>query len=190
MTKSELQTIQNTEFFELKRAATEKVIAVFSSIQEQIKTSATFQGFSFPPAMDTAIGKISKGENYKGLPYLILDFPRLFSQEGVFAYRLMFHWGHGFYATLHLSGQYLETYGSELLQSDRFLNHNIWVSQSEEEWVHEVKAPYYRAFDETAELSISQPFVKIARRLELVDFEGLAAFGLESFELFFGGDGK
>ena len=34
--------------------------------------------------------KIAKGENYLGLPYVILDYPRIFGKEDVFAFRTMF----------------------------------------------------------------------------------------------------
>jgi hypothetical protein len=48
--------------------------------------------------------KISKGENYKGFPYVIMDYPALFSKDNVFALRTMFWWGNFFSITLHLSG--------------------------------------------------------------------------------------
>ena len=50
--------------------------------------------------------KISKGENYKGLPWLVLDYPRSFNKEEVFAIRTLFWWGNFFSVTLHLSGKY------------------------------------------------------------------------------------
>src|ERR1700744_546088 len=50
--------------------------------------------------------KISKGENYKGLPWVMLDYPRVFGREEVFAIRTMFWWGHGFSVTLHLKGKF------------------------------------------------------------------------------------
>ena len=52
--------------------------------------------------------KISKGENYRGLPYVMLDYPRLFGREEVLAIRTFFWWGHGFSVTLHLKGGYRE----------------------------------------------------------------------------------
>ena len=36
--------------------------------------------------------KISKGENYKGLPYVVLDYPKNFSASGILAIRTMFWW--------------------------------------------------------------------------------------------------
>ena len=40
--------------------------------------------------------KISRGEQYLGLPYVMLDYPRIFSKENVFAIRTFFWWGNYF----------------------------------------------------------------------------------------------
>ena len=48
--------------------------------------------------------KIAKGENYLQLPYVLLDYPRCFDKENIFAIRTMFWWGNFFSITLHLSG--------------------------------------------------------------------------------------
>ncbi len=50
--------------------------------------------------------KISRGENYEGLPYLILDYPRLFDISNIFTIRIMFWWGNFFSITLHLAESY------------------------------------------------------------------------------------
>ena len=49
--------------------------------------------------------KISRGENYKGLPWLVLDNPRYFQHNNIFAIRTMFWWGNFFSITLHASGE-------------------------------------------------------------------------------------
>lgn len=60
-------------------------------------------------ALRTVLGpspKISKGEQYRGLPYLVLDYPRKFDALNIFAIRNLFWWGNEFSSTLHLAGQY------------------------------------------------------------------------------------
>ena len=54
--------------------------------------------------------KISKGEKYKGLPWVMLDYPRIFGKEDIMAIGTRFWWGHYFSVTLHLKGGYLRTY--------------------------------------------------------------------------------
>ena len=63
-----------------------------------------------------AIPKISKGENYNGFPYIILDFPSTFSKENIFAVRTMFWWGNFISITLHLKGSYKNMYAANILK--------------------------------------------------------------------------
>ena len=74
--------------------------------------SGEYAGVGAGPAADSlepASAKISKGENM-GLPWVMLDYPRLFGQEDVLAIRTMFWWGHCFSVTLHLKGRYYGAY--------------------------------------------------------------------------------
>jgi hypothetical protein len=58
--------------------------------------------------LDPGSPKISRGENYRGLPWVMLDYPRAFGREDVLAIRTMFWWGHGFNVTLHLKGRWMD----------------------------------------------------------------------------------
>ena len=64
-----------------------------------------------PPA------KLSKGENLNGLPYRVMDFPRIFKQEDVFAIRTLVWWGKQISVTLHLKGKYLKQFKLPLISS-------------------------------------------------------------------------
>jgi hypothetical protein len=56
--------------------------------------------------IDAGDPKVSRGENYRGLPWVMLDYPRVFGRADVLAIRTMFWWGHGFNITLHLKGTF------------------------------------------------------------------------------------
>ncbi|MEI9808974.1 MAG: hypothetical protein WDO16_14545 [Bacteroidota bacterium] len=77
-----------------------------------------------PPEVIKISPKISKGENYKGLPYLVLDYPRYFEKDNHFAVRSMFWWGNFFSSTLHLSGIYKKKYTSAIEASFTQLQEN------------------------------------------------------------------
>ena len=62
------------------------------------------QSLRLPEAVIQSSPKITRGENYQLLPYVILDYPRCFQKEQVFAIRTMFWWGKGISITLHVSG--------------------------------------------------------------------------------------
>jgi hypothetical protein len=91
-------------------------------------------------------GKISKGENYRGLAYMVLDYPRFFSTEDVFTFRSMFLWGHHISFSLQLHGRFkdaalpylLNNY--EVLQQDDKLNCYIHIDP----WQYLNQESYYK----------------------------------------------
>ena len=88
--------------------------------------------------LTAASPKISKGENYRGLPWVMLDYPRFFGREEVFAIRTMFWWGHAFSTTLHLKGKYRELYLPVIEKHWAVLaDAGFRVGVSEDEWQHE-----------------------------------------------------
>jgi hypothetical protein len=79
--------------------------------------------------------RISKGEQYKGLPWVMLDYPRVFGKEDIFAIRTLFWWGHYFSVTLHLKGEYLRTYLPVILERRVELEAaGYWPGVSDDEW--------------------------------------------------------
>ena len=123
---------------------------------------------------------------------MILDYPRVFSKEGVFAFRTMFLWGKGCFCTFHLSGMYLDFYKKRLVENLPFLQkQGIFFYKNEtDEWEHEVEFPNYIALDEVnledfEKWLAENNFIKIASRLDLKEIDKLEDFGLDSFEKIF-----
>ena len=52
-------------------------------------------------------GKITRGENLAGLPYLVVDMPSWYSKEDILAVRTLLWWGNGIYHSLQVSGKAL-----------------------------------------------------------------------------------
>ena len=91
-------------------------------------------GFGFVPGDP----KVSRGENYRGLPWVMLDYPRVFGREDVLAIRTMFWWGHGFSVTLHVKGKYLSMYLPVILARRAELGAaGFHVGVHADEWRHE-----------------------------------------------------
>ncbi len=120
-----------------------------------------------------AIGhpKISRGENYKGFPYVIMDYPALFNKDDVFAQRTMFWWGHFFSITLHLSGKYKELYSEVVLRHLLHTGDDVYVCVGEKEWEHYFEKSNYRAYSslqpEERDALLQKSFLKVALKYEL-----------------------
>ena len=101
LSKEEEALINRTDWILTKNHILQKVKQLFSNLQS--RQHLILQGMlSLQPEIVNSSPKISKGENYKGLPWLVLDYPRLFEKESFFAIRTLFWWGNFFSTTLHL----------------------------------------------------------------------------------------
>lgn len=89
--------------------------------------------------------KVSRGENYRGLPWVMLDYPRVFGREDVLAIRTMFLWGHGFNITLHLKGRFQSLYLGVIRERRVALGAaGFFVGVHPDEWRHEHTEEVYQ----------------------------------------------
>jgi hypothetical protein len=112
LSPSEAALVGNAEIILTKNSILQKTVALLAQLQEEITSQKALPPFS-PSA------KISKGENYRGLPYAVLDYPRIAGGEDLFFIRSMFWWGHFFSSTLQLAGAYKENRASSFPSAPR-----------------------------------------------------------------------
>ena len=129
--------------------------------------------------------KISRGENYQGLPYVIMDYPRLFGKTNTFAVRSFFWWGNFFSITLHLSGEYQQKYAPVLKHNIRNNYFNGWyLSASENQWQHCIDEENYVPVKAGADYEIEgRPFIKLAKKIPLNKWDEAYPFFIENFIL-------
>ena len=130
--------------------------------------------------------KISRGENYRDLPYMVLDYPARFSKKDIFAYRTMFWWGNFFSCTLHLQGKSLLTYRSKiLLNIDQLEKHAYYLCISDSPWQYHYGADNYK------QLTISDSnfietsrFLKLSKKIKLDEWASLPEFSVSCLSNF------
>ena len=118
--------------------------------------------------IDPGDPKVSRGENYRGLPWVMLDYPRLFGREDVLAIRTLFWWGHAFSVTLHLKGTYKSLY-LPVIRADvsKLAAAGFHVGISGDEWRHEHTPEVYRPIDGPGDLLGGGDFVKLSAAVGL-----------------------
>lgn len=179
ITDDMLAYITDPAIFKAKGEFTRQLTGAYNHLIESLSETRAFRSFSFPEGTDTTVGKISKGENYRNQPYMVCDFPRLFKPDNVFAYRVMFWWGHYFIFTLHLAGRSLQRYWPSIKQNYETLRgSDWWVSNGQEEWEHAVSHEFYRPASEVTAVDLKTQsaeagFLKIARTLPLQQYQHL-----------------
>lgn len=102
------------------------------------------RGFKLPEEVLIQSPKIARGENYNGLPYVMLDYPRFFGREDVFALRTMFWWGNFLSITWHLKGRYGKLYRRNLISNyERLAVEDFQLCIGEDEWRHDFNDDNY-----------------------------------------------
>lgn len=138
----ELQLVNNRDWILTKNGIMQKVVHRFARLGETFMAEALVQ--QLPSEVKAVACKVSKGEQYKGLPYVMLDYPRVFGKEDVLAVRTFFWWGHYFSCTLQLKGIYKEMYERKLVHAlQQKTIEPSWLNCSEEEWEYDLTSAHY-----------------------------------------------
>jgi regulatory protein YycI of two-component signal transduction system YycFG len=73
----EMQLVTDAALLLTKNKIINKVYSMFGDLSEEYKRSISENNIN---VINLVNAKISKGENYQGLPYVMLDYPRQFSK--------------------------------------------------------------------------------------------------------------
>lgn len=139
----EIALLSDASFFIKKKLVTERVIELFGGLETEFDLIRQQHQIDLPDALQKKRGKISRGENYLGLPYVILDCPALFEKNGIIAFRTLLWWGKSFSFTFHLSGIYLEQYLDRFYPALPLLDRQLKVCINTGQWVHHQEADNY-----------------------------------------------
>lgn len=148
-----------------KNRIIDKVYSLFGVMADELRA------LPWPEGTELASPKIARGENYRGLPFVMLDFPRLFSNQHVMAVRTHFWWGNYISVVLHLKGRYQERYIGQVGDAGSRLQH-YWVASSDDEWEHAMVEPFWKPIksmdaDAFREHIGTHSFLKIGRKFPL-----------------------
>lgn len=187
----ELKAISDNRFFTVKHDATKKVMELLVALENEL--TKRIHDNAFPASGIGGLrekGKIYKGENYKLMPYILLDCPRKFDADSVFAFRSMFLWGNHFSFTLHLQGGALETFREQIRKNIFLLaGKNYFVCVHDTPWDYVFEKWNYENLDvlisggeaELDRIIGTHPFIKISRKLSLEKYDAVVSYGLETF---------
>lgn len=148
LSPEELKLVQNPQWLLTKNIIIEKVYTLFGELVAERSGWLKAQ----PPFLTEEIllssPKISRGEKYKGLPYVMLDNPRVFGKEDIFAVRTFFWWGNYFSVTLHLKGKYQQLYVPIIQEKIQLLaKAGFRLSISGDEWEQDIESPEFIPLD-------------------------------------------
>ena len=182
LTTYEMQLVTDPQVLIIKNSIIQKVYEIFGELAEKYKKEISNK---IPDSKTLINPKISKGENYKGLPYVILDFPRQFNKTDIFAIRSFFWWGNFFSITLQLAGRYHQQYAAVIKNAIDLRFYEEWyIGLLENQWEHHFESNNYSSLSRGINYDIAKlPYLKLAKKIPLNKWDETNTFFIKNFTL-------
>jgi hypothetical protein len=184
----ELQLVHNSDWILTKQQVMAKATELLAIAAENMKGAWDRHQYDTTLRLRAANSKISKGENYRQLPWVLLDYPRYFDKENVFAVRSFFWWGHFFSLTLQLSGTHKLFFQKALLQRlQENTGNDYFICINEDPWQHDFGESNYVLVSSVTGEALAQhihgkAFIKLARKFPLEAWETIPVLLETAFE--------
>ena len=176
LSPEEQELVANTEWILTKNRVIQKVYDLFGAVaaayQQAIQAQVLFE---HEPVL-TRSPKISKGEQYEGLPWVMLDYPRHYLTNDSLGIRTFFWWGNGVSITLQLSGKYLQQYAHRIQQylSDNNIAAGWLIGVGADPWQHHLREDNYLHYPNRSTQSLTElSFIKLTKRFSLGQWDNL-----------------
>ena len=173
LTEKEMEIFSDREFLILKTSIIDKIKNHFEEVRVELKKIISSTDLKFPDQVDMKIGKIFKGENYESLPYVVLDYPKFYSDTYTFSFRTMFWWGNFFSSTLHLQGESLNTFRPIIFSNaEKLIDKNLFICVNDSPWDYHYRIDNYQLLDRNnLDLINSVDFLKLSKKFELNEYD-------------------
>lgn len=193
LNSKDLALLKDRDLFLRKREVSDKINSLFSNCIEIIRGELSIYNELLPIEICSSNPKITKGENYLGFPWTILDYPRYFDRDAIFALRLLCWWGNNFSITLHLSGTYADKYRAQLFSNwGKLRETDLLICVNEDPWQHHHERNNYLLIKECEhdfnfyqDIAKQTGFIKICSIIPLEQWNDLPKKCSETSKLLF-----
>ena len=188
LSDKELELVCNSDWIFTKHKIISKVYQLLGNASLHMQQAAKDAIDNLPAECFLHQPKIYKGENYRLLPYVMLDYPRYFLKEDAIAIRTLFWWGNFFSLTLHISGDFKTGMEAGVISAFKWLKAlEYWICVNEEQWEHHFEKDNYKALqylsaEEFEKIISSKKFLKLAKKIPLQQWDAAEIFIEKSFD--------
>ncbi|MBX7204949.1 MAG: hypothetical protein K1X81_05960 [Bacteroidia bacterium] len=167
ITSNEFELISNKTLIEQKQAAITNMVNRFHQLAATLRVELQKENLWNENLFGGRHHKVTKGENFHGFPFVVLDTPQLGGGEIKVALRTLFWWGH------HFSCQFIITkenfpIDNNYLQKLTALTTQIYTG--EDMWEQNLLSPYFKPVEAN---KCTQNFLKLGMIIPLSDYEKL-----------------
>lgn len=177
---AEMNLVTNQEFILTKNEIIQKIYLLFGELNNFYKNELSSIK-NIPDYILHSNPKIYKGENYNLMPWVMLDYPKHFTKNEMFAIRTFFFWGNFMSINLQVQGTLVNKLKKVLLKNT-FLLKDWFICIHESPWEHEFLP---NNFIEISKLNTSElerlKFIKIAKKIPLQEWDNIEIFLKENF---------
>ena len=183
----EMELFCDAEIILTKNSILQKTAQLLGEVQNELISAAP--GFVRQASPSP---KISRGENYMGLPYVILDYPRVARGDDLFFIRSMFWWGNFYSSTLQLGGSFKKSYRPRLERAFPSLAaKDYFIGVNQDPWMHHFEETNFRKINCLSAAAFATvidecPHTKIAARWPLQAWDSAANNLVESWNFLVG----
>lgn len=133
LSEEQREFITNPESFILKNEVDDQINKLLYGFQQQLSALVDQNIYTFPDKLSKTGFKVNKGNNHKGFPFQVMDFPASLGQEHAFSFRSVVWYANFFSFSLILKGKPKQVYAeylNQLTDKEYILawSDNIWES--------------------------------------------------------------
>jgi len=188
LSEEQIDFLSSKEFFQLKKEADNKIGSMLYSTQNYIQTLWNSRNrWHLPAEVSKIPGKISKGNNYKGFPYQVFDYPSAFVEKGIFSFRIVVWYGNSFSVNLILTNAFLEFFHPQIQRLvgkniQLMKEGNIWETDTSTSSLVPLETPYLADINGYFEKNES---IRLIRQFDMNQINSLHRLTVECFNDWF-----
>ncbi|AMS26941.1 hypothetical protein AEM51_07850 [Bacteroidetes bacterium UKL13-3] len=164
LTKHELDFASDTIYPETKHSVIQKTQQLFVDCGQKLSQNPLYQEYTQHNEF-----KITRGEQYQKLPYMVLDYPQIKGGNVDLVMRTMFWWGHYFSCNLIIKTTHLTTKQNtiaiqQLSKTRVLVGENLW---EQDLYSTEFCKLSKLSFEDIKELISTRTYLKLSRKIAL-----------------------
>ncbi len=184
LSAKELELVMDTGWILTKNGIIQKVYTLFGEVSTAYAAAFGNCVIADKETILSLSPKISKGEQYEGLPWVMLDHPRYYKREDAFGIRSFFWWGNGFSITLQLAGKYQQLYAAPIekyFKQDPDRAKEWLTGTGGDQWEHHFREDNYRPVNNLDEVFTTHHFIKLTKRFSFREWDKMEELLSNSF---------
>lgn len=185
-TLSEINLLGNKNLFLAKARITQKLQTALLLVEKLYARELIKYDKKLPAEIVNSKGKITKGENLSASPWMVLDYPKEFSRQNIFAIRTLIWWGKHVSVSLVLSGSYKKLYEQNIFKAINTKPTNLFVCIGQTPWEHDILPGNFLKAGKLTSKEITEiknrSFLKLSFKISIKEINSLEVLVLEKFK--------